>query len=156
MDIGEHRAGSTSGCLEGDPHLNELAHKCEGNPVRDCLEGLTTKVRFSVSCTGLYYDLGAGRLVRVRLGRALDLRFAYQQQKTVLHLLNRYGGRQLKQVYGAEVVWRVWLPRSQWREFAAAAVEASGGGVQVTCLPGVEPRVADAPPTDDADVSPDS
>jgi len=67
----------------------------------------------------------------VFLGHEFTIHVPYSQQKTLDHLLKQYGGKSVHAEYSEVVQWRIWLPRSTWRQFAAAVTEATAGAVQI-------------------------
>ncbi len=73
--------------------------------------------------------LAEAELRTVKIGCEFTLCLAYTHQKNVACLLERYGGRTLNEKYSDKVAWQIWLPRSRWREFAAALTEATSGQV---------------------------
>jgi len=75
--------------------------------------------------------LAAAPVRKILLGRTFRVTFPYAQQKTLGHLLDRHGGRTLDEQYGAEVTWRLWLPHSRWRDFAAALREATADQIRL-------------------------
>ncbi len=64
-------------------------------------------------------------------GREFQLEFPYAKQKTISHLLARHDGRVVREDYGADVVWTIWLPHSRWASFAAALTETTAGAVRL-------------------------
>ena len=74
----------------------------------------------------------------VLMGRHFLLNLPYAQQKTVAHLLGSHNGRVTDQQYAEEVTWRLWLPHSAWRAFAAALTETTGGTLNLVDLPDEE------------------
>ena len=66
----------------------------------------------------------------IRLGRTFSLTLPYEQIGNLKHLLARCEGRLDSEDYAATVSWRIWLPHSRWREFAAALKEATAGSIE--------------------------
>jgi uncharacterized YigZ family protein len=77
-------------------------------------------------------DALSGAVIRkVPLGRMFALEFTYAQEKTVRRLLETWQGKPIAQDYGAQVNWRIWLPHSAWRGFAAALTDHTAAGVSM-------------------------
>ncbi len=72
--------------------------------------------------------------VEVLLGRQFDLPFPYPRRKTVQYLLEQHKGRIIREEYGAEIDWRIWLPHSTWKNFSKALTEATAGELAVKAL----------------------
>lgn len=66
---------------------------------------------------------------KILLGREFDLHFPYTRRKTVQHLLHQHGGRIVREEYGADIDWRIWLPHSAWQGFVKVLTEATAGNL---------------------------
>ena len=75
--------------------------------------------------------LALAERLTVNIGRQWILQCPYAHQKTVTHLLARFGGRIVAQEFTEQVVWQIWLPESGRTHFGEALSEATAGAVQI-------------------------
>jgi uncharacterized YigZ family protein len=68
---------------------------------------------------------------RVLIGKEYTLGFPYQYQKTIHSLVMRHQGHIVSETYGAQVDWRIWLPSTTAKAFAAELATASAGQINL-------------------------
>ena len=66
----------------------------------------------------------------VLLGRLFDLQFPYPMRKTVEHFLGLHRGKPVREDYGAQVTWRMWLPLSTATAFLSTLHENTAGSLE--------------------------
>lgn len=68
---------------------------------------------------------------RVDQGREFLVTFPYAREKSIRKLLESREGRLVKQQYGQDVSWRIWLPHSAWRGFGETLTEITAGTISL-------------------------
>ena len=79
--------------------------------------------------------LAAAPIRTVLQGSTFAMIFPYALQKTLGYLLAQFAGHPVKEEYGAEVTWTIWLPHSRAKAFESALTETTAGVVQLVQTP---------------------